>query len=30
MCSRKPTMGLVASKIKQNILFAQTATFLVD
>jgi hypothetical protein len=30
MCSRQPTMGLVASKIKQNIFIAQTATFLVD
>jgi hypothetical protein len=30
MCSRQPTVGLVASKIKQNILIAQTATFLVD
>jgi hypothetical protein len=30
MCSPQPTMGLVASKIKQNILFAQAATFLVD
>jgi hypothetical protein len=30
MCSRQPTVGLVVSKIKQNIFSAQTATFKVD
>jgi hypothetical protein len=27
MCSRQPTVGLVAPKLKQNIFSAQTATF---
>jgi hypothetical protein len=27
MCCRQPTVGLVVSKIKQNIFSAQTATF---
>jgi hypothetical protein len=27
ICCRQPTVGLVVSKIKQNIFYAQTATF---
>jgi hypothetical protein len=30
MCSHQPTVGLVVLTVKQNIFFAQTATYIVD